>query len=89
MSQAEILEKLNELPLAERVALMEAALHQLKEELQKVELRQVKHTQMSEEELDRLLAEQAQAALPYYLTDKELTIFTALDGEDFYEYDEE
>lgn len=40
------------------------------------------------EEKRQRLAEAAQAALPYYLSDPELTIFTALDSEDFYEYEE-
>lgn len=40
------------------------------------------------EEKRRRLAEAARAALPYYLSDPELTAFTALDGEDFYEYEE-
>ncbi|MBI4670635.1 MAG: hypothetical protein HY741_03070 [Chloroflexi bacterium] len=35
-------------------------------------------------ELDRELAIAAEALLPDYLNDKELTAFTALDAEDFY-----
>jgi len=41
-----------------------------------------------EEKAQKMLKASAEFALPYYLTDKELTIFTALDGEDFLEDDE-
>jgi len=40
---------------------------------------------MSEEEIDRLLEESSRVMLDSYLHDEELTIFTALDGEDFYD----
>ncbi len=39
------------------------------------------------EERCRQMAEAAQIALPHYQHDHELTIFTALDGEDFYDYE--
>lgn len=39
------------------------------------------------EERCQQMAEAAKIALPYYQTDPELTIFTALDGEDFYDYE--
>jgi PHD/YefM family antitoxin component YafN of YafNO toxin-antitoxin module len=42
---------------------------------------------MSVEEQERYLEMVAQEALPHYLHNKELTAFTALDVEDFYDYE--
>ena len=58
---------------------MEAALHLMREELQQRE--QQSATSKGTEQL----AAAAQALLPDYTTDTELTSFTALDSEDFYE----
>ena len=44
---------------------------------------------LTREERRKQLAEAAQIAAPWYLEDKELTIFTALDGDDILEYTEE
>ena len=41
---------------------------------------------LTREEMRRRMAEAARIAAPWYLEDKELTIFTALDGDDILEY---
>lgn len=79
MTYAEILEGLKQLTLAERLALMEAVLHLTREELQ--QRAQPPDAQVRTAQL----AAAAKALLPDYTTDPELTSFTALDGEDFYE----
>jgi len=79
MLYTEMLKALTKLTLAERLALMEAALHLIREELQ--QRAQPPGTQGSTERL----AAAAQALLPDYTADPELTSFTALDSEDFYE----
>ena len=72
-------EMLETLTLTERLALMEAALHLMREELQQRE------QQPATDERTAQLAAAAQALLPDYATDTELTSFTDLDSEDFYE----
>jgi hypothetical protein len=79
MTYTEMLETLKKLTLAERLALMEAALHLMREELQQREQQPT-----TDEKIARLAAA-AQALLPDYTTDTELTSFTVLDSEDFYE----
>jgi hypothetical protein len=79
MTYTEMLETLKKLTLTERLALMEAALHLMREELQQRE------QQPATDEKTAQLAAAAQALLPDYATDTELTSFTALDSEDFYE----
>jgi hypothetical protein len=79
MTYTEMLETLKKLTLTERLALMEAVLHLMREELQQRE-----QPPATDERTARLAAA-AQALLPDYTTDTELTSFTALDSEDFYE----
>jgi hypothetical protein len=79
MTYTEMLETLKQLTLTERLALMEAALHLMREELQ-----QRAQQPTTYERTERLTAA-AKALLPDYTTETELTIFTALDSEDFYE----
>jgi hypothetical protein len=79
MTYTEMLETLKNLTLTERLALMEAVLHLMREELQQRE------QQPATDEKTARLAAAAQALLPAYTTDAELTSFTALDSEDFYE----
>jgi hypothetical protein len=78
MTYTEMLETLKKLTLAERLALMEAALHLMHEELQQRE------PQPATDERTARLAAAAQALLSDYTTDTALTSFTALDSEDFY-----
>jgi hypothetical protein len=79
MTYTEMLETLKKLTLTERLGLMEAALHLMREELQQRE-----QPPATDEKTARLAAA-AQALLPDYTTDTALSSFTALDSEDFYE----
>jgi len=79
MTYTEMLEGLKKLTPAERLTLMEAVLQLMREELQQ-------HAQpIATSDRAQQLAAAAQALLLDYTTDSELTSFTALDGEDFYE----
>ena len=77
MTLTEILKELPNLTSAERLSLIEAAAH-----LNRKELLQKSEEAWSEEQQQMALA--AQALLPDYEADGELTIFTTLDGEDFH-----
>jgi len=73
MTRVEILEELKKLTTAERLAILEAALHMVREDLQKAGKLQI-HTEEKQQ-----LAVAAQALLPDYEADDELTVFTVLD----------
>lgn len=75
MITSQLLEELKRLTVVERLAFLEAALHSLYEDLQPVTPAQsAKKQQMSVA---------AQALLQDYTANGELTVFTALDSEDF------
>jgi hypothetical protein len=74
MTYTAMLETLKKLTLTERLALMEAVLHHMREELQQRE------PQPATSKRTEQLAAAAQALLPDYTTDTELTSFTAIDG---------
>jgi len=78
MTQIEILEELKKLTTTERLAIIEAALRLIREDLQRAE-QPYAHT-----DLKRRLASAAEALLPDYAAGGELTAFTVLDGEDFH-----
>jgi hypothetical protein len=78
MTQVEILEELKKLTTPERLIIIEAALQLIREDLQPAEQR------LTRTERKRQLATAAKALLPDYTADGELTVFTALDSEDFY-----
>mgnify|MGYP001076493626 CR=1 FL=1 len=78
MTQIEILEELKKITISERLAIVEAALRLIREDLQQVEQPLIRT------ERRRQLAAAAEALLPDYATGGELTIFTTLDSEDFY-----
>jgi hypothetical protein len=78
VTQAEILQQLKTLPTIERLALIEAALHLTRQDLQQ------KEQSLPQTDKSKQLAAAAQALLPDYTPGSELTIFTALDGEDFH-----
>lgn len=78
MTQAGILEELKKFTISERLTIIEAALRLIREDLQQV------GQSPARSEKKHLLATAAKALLQDYATDDELTIFTALDGEDFY-----
>ena len=73
-----ILEELESLTTVERLSVVEAALRLIREDLQRVE------EPLAQGEKKQRLAEAAEALLPDYAAGGELTIFTTLDGEDFY-----
>lgn len=75
MTQREILTEIRRLTPAEQLAIAETVLHLVREELPS-------YTSTSDDELR--LAQAAEALREEYLTNKELTVFTVLDGEDFH-----
>ena len=78
MTHAEILEQIKKLSLKERLEVIDAAIHLLRDELtQKV-------PPLTLEDRKKLLSQGADVLLQDYKTDSELTSFTALDGEDFH-----
>ncbi len=79
MTQTEILEELKKLTPAERLAVVEAAIRLIREDLQRA------MQPLTRADRTKQLAEAAEALLPDYTADGELTAFTALDGEDFHE----
>jgi len=79
MKTTEILQVLPELSIGERLAIANAALQST---------RQVWQT-LTPEQKEQHLALSAELAILDYTTDRELTAFTELDGEDFYEYSDE
>ncbi len=78
MTQVDILEELRKLSTAERITIIEAALHLIHEDLQKIE------QPLTKADRKRQLAAAAEALLPAYSAGGELTAFTALDHEDFH-----
>lgn len=75
MTQIQILDELRKLSPTERLEVVEAAIHLLREDLQQPP---------AQLERKRQLTAAAEALLPDYAEDDELTSFTALDGEDFH-----
>lgn len=78
MAQTAILEELKNLSARERLEIIEAAIHQLQEDFQKIE------QPLTQLERKQKLAAAAEALLPDYEKDDELTSFTVLDGEAFH-----
>jgi len=78
MTQVEILEELKKFTIPERLTIVEAALRLIREDLQQV------RQPLTRAERKRQLAAAAEALLQDYAAGGELTIFTALDSEDFY-----
>lgn len=78
MTQVEILEELKKLTIPERLTIVEGVLRLIREDLQQV------GQPLTRTERKRQLATAAEALLPDYAAGGELTIFTALDSEDFY-----
>ena len=74
MTQIEILEKLKKLTAAERLAVVEAALRLIREDLEGLE------GEPPARERKNQLAKAAEALLPDYKAGGELTAFAALDG---------
>lgn len=69
MTTTQLLSEINRLPLPERLRLVELAIHSIRQETP----------------AQPPMAEAAQQLLADYQSDADLTAFTALDGESFYE----
>lgn len=78
MTQTEILEELKKLSVQERLEIIDAVVHLLRQDLHQIE-----QPKTRQERKERLTAA-AELLLPDYEKDEELTSFTALDGEDFH-----
>ena len=78
MTQVEIMEELKKFTIPERLTILEAALRLIWEDLQQV------GQPLTRTGRKRQLAAAAEALLADYAAGGELTIFTALDSEDFY-----
>ena len=78
MIQVDIVEELKRFTISERLEIIEAALRLIREDLQQA------GQPLAQTERRRKLTAAAEALLPDYTADGELTIFTALDSEDFY-----
>ncbi len=83
MSQTEIIEALKGLTAGERLAVVEAALLMLREDIEPPK------PSATFEEKRRQMAAAAETLRWDYENDPELTAFTTLDGEDFYDYEKE
>lgn len=70
MSSVQIINEIAKLSLVEKLRVVEVVLHNIREEEEKSALQ---------------LSEAARILLNDYLNDEELTLFTAIDHEDFYE----
>jgi hypothetical protein len=79
MTGAELLQELKKLTSAERLAVAEATLRLVHEELQQTA------QPASQAEMKQRLAKAAEVLLPDYQVDADLTAFTVLDSEDFCE----
>lgn len=79
MTQTQILQELEKLSPRERLELIEAAVHLLQEDFREKEQKAILLRERPQ------LAKAAQALLSDYTEDRELTGFTALDGEVFHE----
>lgn len=79
MSQMELLSELNKLDTYDRLKIIEQAIQAIREELLPIIHKKDHHANRSQ------LLKAAELLVEDYKNDKELTAFTALDGEDFYE----
>lgn len=78
MTQREILEELRKFPTPERITIIEAALHLIHEDLERIE------QPLTKTDKKQRLAAAAEALLPVYSAGGELTAFTSLDHEEFH-----
>ncbi len=78
MTQVKLLEEFKKLTLTERLAIIEAELHLVREDFKRMK------QPLTQTEKKRQLAAAAKALLPDYVAGGELTAFTALDSEDFH-----
>ena len=76
----QILDEIKQMPAAERLMIAETAVRSLREEYLAIDEQR--------EQLRQRMVAAAEALRWDYENDPELTAFTALDGEDFYDYEE-
>jgi hypothetical protein len=79
MTRSDILDELQKLPLSERLAVIENVVRLIRNDLGRTE------TGGDLPSRRRRMAEAAEALLPDYRSDPELTAFSALDGQEFHE----
>jgi hypothetical protein len=87
MVRSDLLDAIRRLPLRERLAVLEESLHDLREDFTAAD-----HEgggRVVARERDRKLQKAAERALPLYSAGGELTAFTALDGDPFYDHESE
>ena len=78
MTEREIIEQIKHLPPAERLAIVEATLRSIREELPQIQ------KPLNQAEKRRRLVAASKALLRDYTQGGDLTAFTALDSEDFH-----
>jgi hypothetical protein len=78
MTQSQIVAELERLTMAERLAVAEAALHLIRQDIQRAE------EPPTQEDRRKQMVAAAEALLTDYEADDELTAFKGLDGEDFH-----
>ena len=83
MTQTALLEELKTLTTTERLTVIETALQLIRKDLQQMHLPPARTEKRRIDDIRRQLAAAAKALLPDYRAGGELTIFTALDSEDF------
>lgn len=79
MTKEQVMNELSNLSVEERLSIVESLAHDLKSEIRMSQLER-----QSDEEKKKRLSEGAKIMLNDYLNDKELTVLTALDYEDFH-----
>ena len=79
MPRLEILDELKKLSLSDRLTIIESAVRHIRDDLQRDGQAPEPDTRKQQ------LAIGAEALLADYSSDRELTAFTVLDGEDFYD----
>ena len=84
MTQAAVLEDLKILSTTERLTVIEAALHLIRQDLEQMDLLPVRTEKKRIDDVRQQLAEAAKALLADYQAGGELSMFTVLDSEDFY-----
>jgi len=77
MTGQNILDELRKLTNTERLSVIEAALEMIRSDLQQLEIESLSDRK-------KQLSTAAELLLSDYISDKELTAFTTLDGEDFH-----
>ena len=79
MTRLEMLDELKKLSLSDRLTIIESAVRLIRDDLQRDEQAPEPDTRKQQ------LAVAAEALLADYSSNRELTAFTVLDGEDFYD----